>query len=205
MSQRAESGRDASGATGTGLTRRALLFGGVGTLAVAVGTDAGAAQEGGATTVEMTDGLVFDPQEVTVPPGGTVVWENVGQVGHSVTAYEGEIPSDAEYFDSADAGSEEAARSAYPDEGDIGGGGTYEHTFDVEGSYGYFCIPHESAGMVGTVTVAPGGGGDAEGGGVAPPVVGDDVRLLGIATALALVAVVAFTFFLLKYGGDYGE
>ena len=57
-----------------------------------------------------------------------------------------------EYFASGDFDSESAARDAYPD-GSIAGDETYEHTFDTAGEYQYFCIPHEQAGMKGTITV----------------------------------------------------
>jgi plastocyanin len=184
------------------LTRRAFVAGTVGTTAAVAASRDARAQE--RVTVEMTDGLVFDPESVTVVPGTTVVWENVGQVGHSVTAYEGELPADAEYFASADAGSEGATRDAYPAEGDVAGGERYEHTFDVEGTYEYFCIPHESAGMLGTVVVGEDAGGEGgDGGGI--PVVGDDARTLGLATLATLVLLVGFTYVLLEYGGDYGE
>ena len=115
---------------------------------------------GGQPSVDMTDNLVFDPDEITVSVGDTVVWENVGSVGHSVTAYEDDIPDDADYFASGGFDSEEAARDSYrvgdPESGDIAGGDSYEHTFEVAGTYEYFCIPHESAGMTGTVEVEEG-------------------------------------------------
>ena len=105
----------------------------------------------------MTDELVFDPEQLTIGVGDTVVWENVGSVGHSVTAYEDEIPDGAEYFASGGFDTEQAARDAYTpgdtDAGDVLGGESYEHTFDTAGTYEYFCIPHESAGMVGTIQV----------------------------------------------------
>jgi plastocyanin len=110
----------------------------------------------GGTTVEMTDELVFDPDQLTISVGDTVVWENVGSVGHSVTAYEDEIPDGADYFASGGFDTEQAARDAYTpgdtDAGDIPGGESYEHTFDTAGTYEYFCIPHEST-MVGTIQV----------------------------------------------------
>lgn len=188
------------------LSRRALLFGTAGAVGAVAATGATAAQDGEGTVVDMTDDLVFAPEEVTVAPGTTVVWENVGQVGHSVTAYEDEIPEEAEFFASGDLESEEAARSAYPAEGDVAGGESYEHTFDVEGTYEYFCIPHESVGMLGTVVVSAGGGeGGGEGGGGGLPSVGDDAVVLGLGTVLSMLLVVGFAFFLLKYGGDYGE
>jgi plastocyanin len=109
--------------------------------------------DGGPVTVDMTDDLVFDPQVVEVAAGTTVTWETVGAVGHSVTAYEGEIPDGAAYFASGGFDSESAARAGYPQEGDVASGETYEHTFETAGEYEYFCIPHEGAGMVGTVRV----------------------------------------------------
>ena len=100
----------------------------------------------------MTDGLVFDPDEITIAPGDTVEWVNVGAIGHSVTAYEDELPDGAAYFASGGFEAEDAARGAYPD-GDIPGGESYSHTFETAGEHGYFCIPHEAAGMVGTIVV----------------------------------------------------
>jgi plastocyanin len=115
---------------------------------------------GGGATVEMTDKLAFDPEKVTIAVGDTVTWDNVGSIGHSVTAYEGEIPDGAAYFASGGFESQSAAEDAYstgdPESGDIPGGETYEHTFGTPGTYEYFCIPHESAGMVGTVEVTDG-------------------------------------------------
>ncbi len=153
----------------------------------------------------MTDDLVFDPDSTTIAPGTTVVWENVGTVGQTVTAYEDEIPDEAEYFTSGGFNNEQAARQGYPDEGNIPGGKTYEHTFDVEGTYGYFCIPHETAGMVAELTVSAdadgeGGGGD---GGVVPGIP-ESARVVGIVTVAAMVSIIALAYFFLKYGGDYG-
>jgi hypothetical protein len=33
-----------------------------------------------------------------------------------------------------------------------GSGGTFSFTFEEPGTYDYFCIPHESMGMIGSVT-----------------------------------------------------
>lgn len=52
------------------------------------------AQEGRCHTVETTDQLVFDPDSLTISPGDTVVRENVGAIGHSVTAHEEDIPAE---------------------------------------------------------------------------------------------------------------
>lgn len=110
--------------------------------------------DGGTTTVDMTDELTFEPQEIEISPGTTVVWENVGSIGHTVTAYEDEIPDEAEYFASGGFDSESAAKDGYPDEGNIPEGESYEHTFETSGEFGYYCIPHEANGMVGTVRVS---------------------------------------------------
>jgi plastocyanin len=126
---------------------------------------------GGTThTVDMTNGLAFDPDSLTVAPGDTVVFENVGSVGHSVTAYEENIPDDADYWASGGFDSEDAARDAYSasggiaDTGNVPGGESWSYTFETEGTHEYFCFPHEGAGMVGQIEVsagaAPGGGGD---------------------------------------------
>jgi len=107
--------------------------------------------------VEMTDGLVFDPDQLTISVDETVVWETVGSVGHSVTAYEDEIPDGADYFASGGFDTEQAARDAYApgdtDAGDVPAGESYEHTFETAGTYEYFCIPHEASGMLGTIQV----------------------------------------------------
>lgn len=105
------------------------------------------------TTVDMTDELTYEPKRIQVSAGSTVTWETVGAVGHTVTAYEDEIPDGATYFASGGFDSEQAARDGYPDEGNVTEGGSYEHTFETEGTYKYFCIPHEMNGMVGFVMV----------------------------------------------------
>jgi plastocyanin len=102
-------------------------------------------------TVEMTDGLDFDPETVTIGVGDTVEWVTTGSVAHSATAYEDDLPDGAAYFASGGFGSEAAARQSYP-EGSVGRDETYSHTFETAGEFPYFCVPHES-GMVGTVIV----------------------------------------------------
>ena len=125
------------------------------------GGDGGGGDGGGSgTTVEMTNDLAYVPASVTVSVGDAVTWENVGSVGHTVTAYQENVPADAEYFASGGFDSEQAARDGYapgdPGAGDIPGGESYEHTFQTAGTYEYFCIPHENAGMIGTVEVQDG-------------------------------------------------
>jgi len=183
------------------VSRRGFLRATTGVAAVGAASGTAAAQEGGTThTVDMTDQLVFDPEELTIAPGDTVVWENVGNVGHSVTAYEEDIPEEADYFASGGFDAEQPARDGYPSQGDIPGGESYEHTFDVAGTYEYFCIPHEAVGMVGTITVQE-GGAQPEGGGGGGPTIPEAAKTVGVAAVAMMMATLALAYGLLKYGG----
>jgi plastocyanin len=90
---------------------------------------------GGAMTVEvsMVDNA-FEPSEITVSPGTTVIWTNNGAVAHTATAGERDNPTGM--FDS----------------GNVDPGGTFEYTFTDEGTFPYFCSIHP--GMDGTVIVS---------------------------------------------------
>jgi len=96
----------------------------------------------------------FDPVGVHVAPGTTVTFE-VKSGSHSTTAYAKNnpnadtrrIPDDADAWDSA------VMKTV---------GETFEHTFSVEGTYDFYCIPHKPLGMVGRV-VCGDPGGPAEG------------------------------------------
>lgn len=192
------------------LTRRTFVRRGAGSTAAAVaavGSSATGEVSAQTThTVDMNDGLVFDPDQLSIALGDTVVWENVGNVGHSVTAYEDEIPEDAEYFASGGFGSEQEARNGYP-EGDIPGGERFEHTFEVEGQYDYFCVPHESAGMVASLTVGEGGGGGTPTSGGGPSIlpVPESARTLALAAVFGLLSTIGLAYFFMKYGGAYGD
>jgi plastocyanin len=128
------------------------------------GTETPGDGDGSAHTVEMTDGLAFEPDSLTVAPGDTVTWDNVGGQGHSVTAYEEGIPDGAEYWASGGFDSEQAARDGYgiggslEETGNVPGGESWSHTFETEGTHEYFCIPHEGGGMVGQIEVSADGG-----------------------------------------------
>lgn len=97
------------------------------------------------TVVGMTNSLDFTPAKVTIRAGETVVWKNGSVLVHTVTAIADsaadpahvELPDGAEPFGS----------------GRFGPGESYRHTFTVPGTYRYICIPHEAAGMTGTVVV----------------------------------------------------
>lgn len=103
-------------------------------------------------TITMTDDLTFEPKTATIKTGETVKWKNTSDVDHTVTAYEGKIPDGAAYFASGGFESERAARNSVK-EGLIAPDQAYEHTFEQPGTFGYFCIPHEGSGMVGSVQV----------------------------------------------------
>jgi len=119
------------------------------------GGEGGAGGDGGEShTVEMTGELTFEPDTLMIAPGDTVVWENVSNANHTVTA-DDNIPPEAEYFASGVFKSEEAAREGYNSDQDgvVAPDETYEHTFAIEGTYQYYCIPHENHGMGGRVIV----------------------------------------------------
>lgn len=103
-------------------------------------------------TVTMTGGFGFDPAVMTIGTDRTVIWENASDVDHTVTAYEDEIPDGGAYFASGGFESERAARNTVT-AGLLSPNSTYEWTFEESGTYEYYCIPHESSGMIGTVQV----------------------------------------------------
>lgn len=86
------------------------------------------------TSVTVAD-YSYSPACIKVAVGQTVTWTNTGMASHTVTS---------------DVGDPEAFAS---DAGGLGTNGTYAHTFNTAGTYGYHCIPHLSLGMVGTVIV----------------------------------------------------
>ncbi len=84
----------------------------------------------------------FQPPEVRVSVGGTVVWTNEDSMVHDVTADDGS-------FDSSPAC--EAATGT----GCLAPGDTFAHTFPQAGRFTYHCQLHGSPGqgMTGVVTV----------------------------------------------------
>jgi halocyanin-like protein len=132
-------------------------------------------------------GLAFDPTSVWIDPGTTVVWEWTGQGGgHNVVATSDAAAS----FDSGEAVTE----------------GTFEYTFseDEAGISNYFCSPHQTLGMLGSVavgegvpTVSVGGGGEKELEELGVPI---QAHWVGSATILGIIATIVYTFYILKYG-----
>lgn len=138
--------------------KRRTFLGSVAGVGAAVGAAALAGCVGSGLSSDQYDvGMAanaFEPAEITVGAGTTVVWGNSSSRPHSVTAYEDGIPEDAAYFASGGFESQRAAEDGYfDDRGVINPGETYEHAFEASGTYHYFCIPHEPAGMKGVVVV----------------------------------------------------
>lgn len=90
-------------------------------------------QQSGKTVEVVMEDTKFDPMDVTVPAGGTIIWTNEDDFSHTVTKESGPGPE----FDS----------------GPIAGGETYEQTFDEPGTIAYLCTIHP--GQTGTITVEP--------------------------------------------------
>ena len=72
----------------------------------------------------------FVPQTLTIEPGTTVEWVNNGRGIHTVTDDDGAW-----------------------DSGSLSPGEKYTRQFDAKGTFGYYCVPHRSMGMVGTIVV----------------------------------------------------
>ncbi len=98
-----------------------------------------------AIIIDMNDEEQFLPREITIDVGQTIAWRNIGLIGHTVTARPGAtedeevsiIPDGAEPFDS----------------GWVRDGEAFIRTFTTPGLYRYACLPHERAGMLGTIVV----------------------------------------------------
>src|SRR5579875_3018979 len=87
----------------------------------------------------------FTPATVTIKAGQAVEWRNTSPITHSVSfdPKAASNPSDV----SLPPGVRPFAS------GDVAAGDVYLHTFDVPGTYRYFCTHHEGGGMLGTVVV----------------------------------------------------
>ncbi len=101
---------------------------------------------GSPIVIKMSDKAPFyAPEKVSIKAGDSVQWVNDGQTVHSVstTAANAQNPKDTSMPKGAVAF----------DSGFIPPGGDYSYTFTVPGTYRYFCLPHEKAGMVGVIVV----------------------------------------------------
>ena len=126
----------------------------------------------------------FGPAAVWVDSGTTVTWEWTGRGNaHNVVAENDDYSSGSP---TAQAGT------------------TFEHTFAEAGIHKYYCNPHLSAGMKGAIVV----GDDVptvEVGGATGPTVPESAKLLGVTSGFAMTAVLGLAYFVMKYGGDYGD
>ncbi|WIA12756.1 hypothetical protein OEZ86_006085 [Tetradesmus obliquus] len=85
--------------------------------------------------------LVFEPATVTIKAGDSVTWTNNAGFPHNIVFDEDAVPAGV----NADALSHDDYLNAP--------GESYTAKFDTAGEYGYFCEPHQGAGMVGKVIV----------------------------------------------------
>eukprot|EP01025_Chloroclados_australasicus_P008969 TRINITY_DN1336_c0_g1_i1.p1 TRINITY_DN1336_c0_g1~~TRINITY_DN1336_c0_g1_i1.p1 ORF type:complete len:153 (+),score=22.89 TRINITY_DN1336_c0_g1_i1:168-626(+) len=118
-------------------TRLSQVFG-VGLTSIAMALSANAAQ------IKMggDDGsLVFVPSDLTVSAGEEITWVNNKGFPHNVVFDEDEVPEGVD----ADALSNEDYLNAP--------GETVIRKLTVPGTYGYYCEPHQGAGMKGKITV----------------------------------------------------
>jgi plastocyanin len=99
----------------------------------------------GEAIVDMKDQLAFEPKELEVSVGEKVTWRNAGKVAHTVTADKSKAADPALV-------SVPAGTNGW-DSGFVGEGKSFSRTFRKPGAYRYICIPHEGAGMVGSVVV----------------------------------------------------
>merc|ERR1719201_844509 len=86
-------------------------------------------------------GLVFDPSTVTIKKGEKVTWTNNAGFPHNVVFDEDAVPD----------GVDVDSLSSY----DLlnAPGESHSATFDVAGTYEYYCEPHQGADMAGKVVV----------------------------------------------------
>lgn len=102
-----------------------------------------AVQQATVKLVSEDSGSHFEPHVIHLKKGGIVTWNNESG-SHSATAYHPDndkplrIPEDATAWDSGVLSES---------------GATFEHTFKVAGVYDYFCTPHETTGMLGSIIV----------------------------------------------------
>lgn len=76
----------------------------------------------------MVENFTFNPKEVAIPVGGTVIWIQKDRAPHTITAKNGDF-----------------------DSGRLNKGDKFAHTFSQKGTYSYLCTFHSS--MSGKVIV----------------------------------------------------
>ena len=190
-------GERCDGAETSGVSRRAVLGGGIGTSTTLLAQqedgdeepdEAENGEDGETVTVELVD-FAYEPgtdSPLVIPPGTTVEFVWITDT-HNI------------------------AVDSQPDEADWEGhdpiedtGFEYEFTFEVPGTYEFHCDPHLSVGMVGTIQVEEGATTNGDNG-TALPVIPGDAITLAVATIAALVVVTFMAYFFIKYGTEYEE
>lgn len=96
--------------------------------------------------VSMNDALTFTPADVTLRTGGTVTWQNSGQIVHTATDDPAATPRGARTATTLPDG------ASTWDSGPVGPGQSWSYTFTQPGDYTYVCLPHLST-MVGRIHV----------------------------------------------------
>lgn len=170
--------------SGASVGRRRFLRTAAGTTAGAAAVGTAAGQEETAE-VELVD-YAFEPgtnSPLQIEPGTTVTFVWVTSTHNIVVESQ---PDDADWE-----GHESIENEGFE----------YEFTFEVEGTYEFFCRPHLNQGMEGTIEVGEGLGGNG-GGPQYLPAIPDAARSLAIATVLAMVSVLGFAYVFLRYGGE---
>lgn len=117
------------------MLRRILLMSGLiaGALLLAAcssGTSGSTTSVGSGSGADVSiENFAFGPNAITISVGDTVSWTNdESSTAHTTTSDDG-----------------------LWDSGSLGGGGTFEHTFDDAGTFDYICSIHPS--MTATITV----------------------------------------------------
>ncbi|HUY96115.1 MAG TPA: plastocyanin/azurin family copper-binding protein [Verrucomicrobiae bacterium] len=95
-------------------------------------------------TIDATNASRFVPATACLKAGGTITWKNVGNLYHTTTDESSlaAVPADA----ALPTGAASWDHALLP-------GASFSLKLTTPGLYKYFCIPHESLGMLGQVTV----------------------------------------------------
>ena len=128
----------------------------------------------------------FGPAAIHVDNGATVQWEWTGEGGGHNVVSDGDGPLDSDTYSQS--------------------GVNYEHTFEEDGIYNYYCSPHEAQGMKGSIVVGsdyPTKESSGGAGGTGPLGVPGSAKMLGVATSVVMVATLGMAYVFMRYGGDY--
>lgn len=118
----------------TFLSTMALLAVGTALFAIGMASPPTAAEfEVHMLTKGETGSMVFEPAFLQIAPGDTVKFVPTDK-GHNAQTIEGMVPEGAQAF-----------KSKVSEQ--------FSVTFDIEGAYGYKCLPHFGMGMVGLIVV----------------------------------------------------